>query len=70
MATLEIVATAFFCLAVQTAVAQDKQSGSQAQPAAIWKSTGVTQAEKAATKTKLFGIVRSVDAVKRKRVVK
>ncbi|MCX5794392.1 MAG: hypothetical protein NTY77_02705 [Elusimicrobia bacterium] len=69
MATLEIAAAVFFCLLFQTAGAGERQ-GSQAQPAAIQQSAGVRQAQKAATRTKLFGTVRSVDAENRKLVVR
>ncbi|MCX5795215.1 MAG: hypothetical protein NTY77_06970 [Elusimicrobia bacterium] len=65
-----VAAAGLLCLMIQTAVAHEQPGGPQAQSASIQRPTGVTQAQKTATKTKLFGTVRSVDATNREIVVK
>ena len=65
-----VIAAGLMWLMVLSVAAQEKQGNSKAQSAPIQQLTSVAQAQKAATKTKLFGAVRSVDVANRKMVVK
>jgi hypothetical protein len=64
-----VVAAGLMCLMVLTAAAQEK-GGSQTRSAPVQQPAGVTQAQKAVKKTKLFGTVRLVGAANRKIVVR
>ena len=64
-----VVFAGLWSLIVQTAVAQGKQSASQSQSAPIQQPASATPAH-ATTRTKLFGMVRSVDPANRKIVVR